>query len=387
MIFISPEHPDLPNETSADTVQLALKWKGKLDNAVLDRLLRQVNGKLKTKDKLPLWNKSDVAFPAGLSLEQCSSEQTALYKTRLIKGERAADLTGGLGVDAWALATVFNELMYVERDEELCVHAEYNFKKLKAGNIQVQCEEAETFLNKMDHVDLIFLDPARRANSKKVFQIQDCEPRLDLLWEKLHEQADSVLVKLSPLLDLKNLHHQLIGNYEIHVVSVENECKEILLLSSRNSQAGKIHIALLGKQDQYFEFNQKEESELTVSYSDPKGYLYEPDVAILKAGAFKHICKWFNVHKAAPNSHLYFSDVLIKDFPGRKFKITSVHDFNPKKIKRENPWPKANITVRNFPAEVADIRKQTGIKDGGAVYLFATTLLNGSLMLIETERT
>lgn len=386
MIFISPEHPDLPNETSTDTVQLALKWKGKLDNAVLDRLLRQVNGKLKTKDKLPLWNKSDVAFPAGLSLEQCSSEQTALYKTRLVKGEHAADLTGGLGVDTWALATSFEKMMYVERDEELCVHAEYNFKKLKVENIQVYCEEAEAFLNKMDHVDLIFLDPARRSNSRKVFQIQDCEPRLDLMWEKLHEKADSVLVKLSPLLDLKNLHHQLTGSYEIHVVSVQNECKEILLLSSKNSQAGKVHIALLGNQNQYFEFIQKEENELTISYSDPQGYLYEPDVAVLKAGAFKHICKWFNVGKAAPNSHLYFSEDLIKNFPGRKFKIKAVQDFNPKKIKRENTWPKANITVRNFPVEVADIRKQTGIKDGGNIYLFATTLLDGKLTLIETEK-
>lgn len=370
-----------------DVRELALRFSR--DDMAL--LLSQIAGRQMARLKIPSWyEREEIFYPAHLSLEQASSELTARYKASLVsavtgtsakeRSGRFADLTGGMGIDFAFLAPLFGEADYVEQNVELCDIAEHNFGVLQLHHARVRCASAAQFLREADPYDLIYLDPARRDEAgRKVFRIEDCTPDLTELCTLLLEKAEKVMVKYSPMLDIalavKTLGH--VG--EVQVVSVDNECKELLFLLSKTAGAAPQYVAVnlkrSGEQER-FSFTMAQEQQAAISFADAPGhYLYEPNASILKAGAFKGVAQSYHLQKLHTNSHLYTSDERIVDFPGRVFEVVSFfvpNKQNSKAFTRETK--KANIAVRNFPMTVAEIRRKTGLAEGGDTYLFATTL-------------
>ena len=382
-----------------DVSALALKL-GRFSDVNARLVLQQIAGYQAIEQKIPSWYKhSDLLFPPSLSLEQCSSEATAEYKHQLVEKlpdiHCMADLTGGFGVDCFFLAKGLEKVLYVERQAELCDLAKNNFEVLGLKQIQVVqgdgVEVVKAFTKK--NFDLIFLDPARRDNKGgKVVALSDCEPDLTLLKPLLLENAKYVLVKLSPMLDISLALKSLPETVEVHVVSVDGECKELLFLLKSGSSPEFPQINCVNirskDEDQLFRFKKGEELSAECVYAEtPGSYLYEPNASLLKAGAFSILTQAFDVKKLHPNSHLYTSDQLIPNFPGRAFQIESVFPFHPKDLKMQlGGIQKANITVRNFPNTVAEIRKKTKLREGGDVYLFATTLLDEKKVLISCKK-
>jgi len=325
-------------------------------------------------------------------LEQCSSELTALYKASLVNGRSLTDLTGGFGIDCAFLSSQFQKVTYVEQQEELCTLALHNFPLLGLNHIKVVNENAGSYLTQINPVDCIFLDPARRdGKGGKTVAIADCEPNVKELLPLLLSKAEKVMIKLSPMLDLSLALNDLPQTSEIHIVSVENECKELILIMSQDTGNEKqIHCVNLRKNGsrEKFTFNRLTEQTALCTYtSELRTYLYEPNASILKGGAYKSTAAYYKLEKLHPNSHLYTSDELIPDFPGRIFRIESSFHFNKKSLKAELPENgKANITVRNFPTSVAELRKRTKLKEGGDTYFFATTLADEKKVWIRCRK-
>ena len=332
--------------------------------------------------------------PKHLSLEQCSSEVTARYKATLLKGNSLTDLTGGFGIDCAFLAAKFKSAIYVERQQELCEIAAHNFPILNLNHINVKNEDGVSYLQAMSPVDCIFLDPARRnEHGGKTVAISDCEPDVAELEELLLNKAEQVMVKLSPMLDLSLALKELQHVQEVHIISANNECKELLLILGQASvEEISIHCVNLPtkgiQEEQHFVFTREQEQCSECNYTNAlENYLYEPNASLLKAGAFRSIASAFPVKKLHPNSHLYTSDVLVESFPGRAFHIISQCSLNKKELKESlGDLKKANITVRNFPATVAELRKRIKLSEGGDTYLFASTLNNGQKVLIRCEK-
>lgn len=366
----------LKNE-NADVRELALK--GNLyPHIPLPLVLQQIAGRQKAKTKLPTFHQTaHIVYPAAISLEQCSSEQTALFKANLLKGKHLIDLTGGFGIDTYFLSRSFEKVDYVEPNEILASIAKHNFNILKADNVWIHINQAETFLQNLSgKVDCIYLDPARRDTAnRKVFLLEDCEPNLLELAEILLEKAQSVLVKTSPMLDIDLAVKSLQGKVQkIIVLAIENECKEVLYFLGKSNEKLLIETVNLTKNEsQYFSFEKEVESSLSNHYALPQRYLYEPNVAVLKAGGFKSLAQHFQLSKLHTNSHLYTSQDLVENFAGRAFEVKAICQLDKKTLLAYLPDNKANIAVRNFPMTVEQIRKKTGIKEGGEVYLFATT--------------
>lgn len=376
-----------------DIRQLALKLKAKPMGLDASFVLRQIAGRQAIRHKLPDWyDKEDILYPGSLSLEQCSSGATSRYKSALCTGTSFADLTGGFGVDCAAMASCFQEATYVERQEELCRLARHNFPLLGAGHTEVVQAEAEAYLATMSPVDFLYLDPARRDDKgKKTVFLSDCSPDVTILKDLLLQKAGKVLIKLSPMLDISLALQALSETRQVHVVSVDNECKELLFLLDGKSEAAlEIHAVDLSekKGNHSLIFLRKEEQEASVGFAAACGnYLYEPNVAVLKAGAYKLPAIRYGLTKLHPDSHLYTSETLVADFPGRIFRIKKTFSFHKKDLKEHlNGLDQANITVRNFPMSVEEIRKKTKLKAGGEVYLFATTLSGGERVMIWGER-
>ena len=350
----------------------------------------QIQSRKKARKKLPEWYSTDgVLFPHGVPIEQCSSEPTAKYKSELISGNVLVDLTGGTGVDTFYLSQQFKEAHYIEQSQQLCDLARHNFHALDT-NIKVHHTNAESFLESCGPIDWFFIDPARRGeHNQKVFRIDDCTPNLLSLQEQLLQKANKgVLVKYSPLLDLTEMVRSLDQVAEVHVVSVDNDCKELLIIINKE-ESERIEVKTLNfqsKQRQAFDFGLHDESETSANFSLPKQYLYEPNSAVLKAGAFKVLTKALEVDKLHSNSHLYTSDSVIENFPGRKFKILAVEAVKKGVLKKYSPTGKANITTRNFPMTVNQIKKKIGAKDGGELYVFATTLIDEKKVLVFCEK-
>ncbi|MCD7899748.1 MAG: class I SAM-dependent methyltransferase [Bacteroides sp.] len=349
----------------------------------------QIAGRQSIIHKLPSWyNTEGLLYPPHLSLEQCSSETTALYKSSLLQGNSLVDLTGGFGVDCAFLSKGFKQVTYVERQQELADIVRHNFQALGLSHIQVHQQDGVGYLEKMEPVDCIFMDPARRnQHGGKVVALSDCEPNVEELQELLLQKAEKVLIKLSPMLDLSLALRNLHNISEIHVVSIQNECKELLLLLQRK-QTERVMIHCLnfttgGKQ--VFSFYKEEETDSPCTYTHELGqYLYEPNASLLKSGAYKCLAERFTVFKLHPNSHLYTSDTLIDNFPGRSFKITASGSLKDKTLLPDNK--QANLTTRNFPLSTAEVRKRLKLKEGGTDYLFATTLMNGKHILIRGRK-
>lgn len=379
----------------ADVHQLALRMKSEeFKSDEQHFLLTQIAGRQAAKKKIPSWYRnSKLIFPLQLSLEQTSSEATAKYKSSLVAqiGGSFVDLTGGMGIDFSFMAPGFESAIYVEQHELLCKAAQYNFGQLNLSNAKVVQSRAEEFLNKMEPVDLIYLDPARRDEKGcKVITIEDCSPNLSLLTDRLINKAGSILVKYSPMLDISRALEQLKHVAELHVVSVDNECKELLFWLSRSEKELKINTVNIRKNhtEQHFNFSLSEEAGAKIEYAPTvSSFLYEPNASILKAGAFKTVAQRFDLQKLHPNSHLYTSDHLITDFPGRIFEVSNYFSPNRKNIKSFlTQTKKANISVRNFPISVAEIRRKTSLKEGGETYLFATTLADSERVWISCKK-
>jgi len=390
--LLSPEaRAFLRNHASDDPVRLLMQ-AGRYPDLPLRELAAQLAARQRVAAKLPTWVASDsVLFPPTLSLEQSSSERTARYKAGLVSGETLADLTGGLGVDAWAFAETVSTVFYVEREAGLAALAAHNLPALGAGNVVVEHQNAEDFLTIPGRsFDWLYLDPARRDDRGKVFRLENCEPDVLRLRAVVLEKAPRVLLKAAPLLDLDAAIRQLETVETVHVLAVDNEVKELLFTLTRTAgPSPEIRAVNLLKteQEQVVSFHRNEEAQIEVGYSPPLRYLYEPNAALLKAGAFRLLAGRFGLAKLHVNSHLYTSDALRTDFPGRIFSVNAVCKPDRKALQSLLPARRAHLTVRNFPASVADLRKRLELADGGEDYIFATTLPDGQHALVLTTKT
>ena len=376
----------------ADVRSLALQAK-KYPQVDMAMAVVQIAGRQIAEAKVPSWYRTEgLLYPKHLSMEQCSSEATAIYKAGLVKGDTFADLTGGFGIDCSFLSRKFKQADYVERQSELCELAEHNFPLLGL-NIGVHNEDGVEYLKQMHPVDVLFLDPARRdGHGGKTVAISDCEPDVSALEDLLVEKAKKVMVKLSPMLDLSLALKALKYVREVHIVSVNNECKELLLLLEKSTDSLEIvihceQITSTGEH-QHYAFTQEQERTSDCPLSAEVGaYLYEPNASILKAGAYRSLTQTYPVNKLHASSHLYTSPYYIEDFPGRRFEVEAVSGFGKKELKTLlQGLEKANLTIRNFPSSVAELRKRLKLKEGGECYLFATTLSDESKVLIKCRK-
>lgn len=357
----------------------------------LSLALRQIEARQLLLKKVPEWSANDeLLFPPHLNIEQCSSEATAQYKSKLLKGNTLADLTGGLGIDSFYLSKAFQKADYVEPNSELCALARHNFAVLQAP-ITVWNETAEDYLTHGETKDCIYLDPSRRdLRGRKTVAIADCTPDVAALQDLLLQKAPTVLVKLSPMLDLSMALGALRCVSEIHVVAVANECKELVFKLERGfSRQPVFTCANLQTGQPLLHFTQEEALSSPMPLADqPLRYLYEPNAALMKAGCFRLLSQRYGLLKLHPNSHLYTSDRALADFPGRVFEVQGWAPYN-KKV-RQGLLPdvaKANLAVRNFPIGVAELRHALKLAEGGDDYLFATTLKGGEKVLVRTKKT
>ena len=381
-----------------DDVRMLALQAAKFRDIDINEAVIQIAGRQIAEKKIPSWAKEDqILYPKHLSMEQCSSEVTAKYKASLVHGDSLADLTAGFGVDFSFIARNFKKADYVERQDYLCELAEHNFNKLGLDNVTVHCTDGVEYLRDMEPVDCLFLDPARRdANGGKTVAISECEPDVCALESLLIEKGKKVLIKLSPMLDIFSALNELKSVSELHIISVNNECKELILILEKediNPQQRKKELTISCEQvvnnspSQHFTFTLSEEKSSNCPIAKSIGnYLYEPGAALLKAGPYRLLASRYGVEKLHPNSHLYTSEELV-DFPGRCFKVIEYSSFGKKELKAFlKDVDKANLTVRNFPTSVAELRKKLKLKEGGDLYIFATTLANGEKVLIKGRK-
>ncbi len=362
--------------TADDVRKLALQGT-KDSNVDLPMALQQIAGRQTALKKLPSWAAIDgVLYPPHLNMEQCSSEQTARYKAQLAgSGDTYVDLTGGLGVDFYWMSQHFKQRVYVEQNNDLCTLAEYNFRALGL-DCSVCCCDTAAYLTDMPHVDAIFLDPARRnEHGGRTYDIRDCTPNVLELLPLLMKKADKVILKLSPMFDWRKAVDDLQHVTEVHIVSVDNECKELLLVLQPMSAPFRL---VCVNNDHLFEVPSAFPPQPSALSLQPS-YLYEPNASIMKAGCFEAVAERYGIQQVSANSHLFLSSVEIEDFPGRRFQICAISSTNKQSLKEALAGvDRANITVRNFPMSVEQLRKKLHLKDGGDSYIFATTKADGA---------
>ncbi|WP_303310228.1 class I SAM-dependent methyltransferase [Hymenobacter sp. BT730] len=376
-----------------DPAKLALQAR-RYPGLPVPELVRQIQARQKARTKLPAWAANpDLIFPPALSVEQASSDRTAAFKASLVSGASLlADLTGGFGVDSSFFAGQVEEVHYVERNPELVAVVEYNLQQLGIHNVVCHADDAVAFLKHTEqHFDWLYLDPARRDTAaRKIFRLQDCEPDILRLMPLLLHKADRVLLKTSPMLDIEQALEELAHVRRLWVVAVDNECKEVLYELGQKPAVDPERFTVNLRRDgtqQEFRLNRAREARAIPRYAEPQQYLYEPNSAILKAGGFRSIGTAFELLKLHQHSHLYTSDTLRADFPGRIFRIRAAERYDRDALRAHlGPELRAHVTTRNFPDSVADFRHRTGIREGGELYLFATTDLRGRLMVLVCEK-
>ncbi|MDR0395156.1 MAG: class I SAM-dependent methyltransferase [Tannerella sp.] len=368
----------------------------------------QIAARRRIKDKLPEWYANDgLIYPSSLAAEQCSSGQTAHYKQRFVGREDVVcDLTGGLGVDTYFFSLKAQSLTYVEYDVSYCEAAAYNMKQLGVKNVHILNENAVELLTKnpekLSGINVFYLDPARRGSgNERRFALQDCEPDLTKLWPLLCNGRCKVIAKLSPMLDIKQLLSQLTGIGEVHVVSVRNDCKELLIVADTSctqrygampDSGPDVRICCVNfttsGEEQSFPFSYGEEKAAVAVFAGEVGhYLYEPNASVLKAGAYKTVSSRYGLKKLHVSSHLYTSDTYLPSFAGRIFEVCRVYKFDNRLCRSlSTRIPRANIAVRNFSLSADELRERTRIVDGGDVYLFASTLSDQTKVLIECRK-
>ena len=384
-----------------DVRQLALQ-AARYPDIDMQQALQQIAGWQTARTKLPEWAATDgIVYPPRLSMEQCSSEATAKYKAKVLAPSPSTviDLTGGFGVDFSYMARGFQKAVYVERQPHLCEAARHNFQLLGLENTEVVCGDGVEYLKNLPSPfrppspRTIYLDPARRdENGKKTYAISDCTPDVVALKDLLLEKAGRVMIKLSPMLDWHKAVDDLGEVVEVHIVSVDNECKELLLVLAKNPAAPLRVVCANIRHDaetelfEFFPSNDNLSIPLFPALRE-RDFLYEPNASIMKAGCFAEVAHRFGVQPTGSNSHLFLSPQFIPDFPGRKFQIEQVTSMNKKELKHViGGLTKANITVRNFPLSVAELRKRLKLADGGDTYIFATTLGEKDHVLLITKQ-
>lgn len=374
----------ITDNLKSDITKLILKGSP-FDEVSIQELANQIVAKQKSEKKLPTWfSTENIYYPPKLSIEQTSSEITANYKANLVSGNSVIDITGGFGVDCFAFSKHFKQVIHCELNDELSTIVNHNYQQFNVKNIQTFSGDGIEYLkNSSETFDCIYIDPSRRNDSKgKVFLLEDCLPNVPENLDFLFTKSDRILIKNSPILDISSTINELNFVKEIHIVAVNNEVKELLFLLEKN-HSSSIELKTINfqkKKAQVFNFQLQQEA--TSEYSEPLTYIYEPNVAILKSGGFHQITSQLEVKKLHKHSHLYTSKKSI-DFPGRKFKVEQILSYDKKQLKKLN---KANITTRNFPETVVQIRKKTKIKDGGNTYLFFTTNLSNHLIVIKCNQ-
>ena len=369
---------------NTDTMSVLLK-KPLFTGVNQKELVEQLEAKKKCQQKLPTWFKTpNIYYPNKLNIEQTSSETTAQYKANLINGNSLIDITGGFGVDDYFFSQKFTEIYHCELNENLSNIAAYNYDILGVNNIICKAENGLDFLAKTtQNFDWIYIDPSRRNDSKeKVFLLSDCfqnvPENLDLLFNK----SSNILIKTSPLLDFTIGINELKFVKEIHVIAIQNDVKELLWILEKG-YINSINIKTINiskSSNEVFSFALNDEKEMVSDLAEPLVYLYEPNSAVLKSGAFKTVGNQYQLKKLHEHSHLYTSNELIY-FPGRSFKIDQVVPYQKKEIQKLG-YTKANITTRNFPETVANLRKKHKIKDGGEVYMFFTKNMNEKYIVL-----
>lgn len=381
-------HSFIKDNLSADLPALALRKAP--ENVDLSLALRQIEARQLLRKKVPEWaDNEQLLFPARVSIEQGSSKATAHYKAQLLKGDTFADLTGGLGIDTYSFSRQFAHADYVEANAELCALARHNFDVLQA-DIAVHHDTAEHFLAHCGTYDCLYLDPSRRdAHGRKTVAIADCAPNVADLQDLLLQKAETVIIKLSPMLDISQALNALRHVKEVHVVAVANECKELVFRLERGfSEPAELCCANIETLQPELRFTLDEERNCPLKLAETIGrYLYEPNAALLKAGCFRLPAQWFEVGKLHPSSHLYTSDTLVAGFPGRIFEVEGWATYN-KKVRNGllARTEKANLAVRNFPMGTEELRKSLKMSDGGNIYLFATTLRDGKKIIVKTKK-
>ena len=369
---------------NTDVAKLALKKNPfpEIDFAVI---LNQIAAKSKAEIKLPTWfNTKNIIYPSKISVEQTSSEKTALYKSNIVSGDSLIDLTGGFGVDDYFFASKIKSVAHCEINPELSAVVKHNFEQLNVKNIECYAGDSlETLKNLNRKWDWIYIDPSRRNDAKgKVFMLKDCLPNVLENLDFYFEKSDAILIKTAPLLDLSAGLSELKNVKAIHIVALENEVKE-LLWELHKDYSGEVTLKTAnitkGTIDN-FEFFMNQES-IFPEYSLPKKYLFEPNSAVMKSGGFDAVAVNYKISKLHKHSHLYTSDEIIA-FPGRIFEITASFPYNKTEMKNYMSGKQFNITTRNFPETVENIRKKWKIKDGGNLYSFFTTDENNNKIVL-----
>ena len=374
----------ITQNSSASISKLALQ-KNPFPEVDWILILNQIEAKSKAKDKLPTWfSTENIIYPGKISVEQTSSEKTAAYKASLLSGETLIDLTGGFGVDDYYFSKKFKSISHCEINEDLSAIVKHNFKQLEITNCEFYADDSTNVLNKLNQKwSWIYIDPSRRNDAKgKVFMLKDCLPNVPELLDFYFEKTDSILIKTAPLLDISAGLSELKFVKNIHIIALENEVKE-LLFEIHNQYSGEITIKtanILKDKTETFEFVLDNDSNYP-SYHLPQKYLYEPNAAIMKSGGFDEVSAVFNINKLHKHSHLYTSEDLI-DFPGRAFEIEKVISYNKNDMKTVLVNQQANVTTRNFPDTVENIRKKWKIKNGGNLYCFFTTDKNDNKIVL-----
>lgn len=404
------------NHQDDDTAELLLaaaRWP----DIDVPAAVEQIEARRRLKGKLPeWWANPDLIMGGRVPAEQCSSEVTARYKSVHVLGDSAVtsicDMTGGMGVDFWYMSEGMKRAIYTERNEELCSIAKHNFQVLMGNKpngsphrggdacqgregLEVRCGDGREL--PIPSVDIIYLDPARRAgDGSRVYAMEDCEPNIVEWQDELLRHAKMVLVKLSPMVDLTDVLRKLKGVTDIHIVAVKNECKEVLIKQaqahalgdSSHAECVMVHcVDFVGENSLRYTAKFPDEMEVPVLEQGVGHYLYEPDVTLMKAQLFGSLCQRFSVHQLEIGTHLMTSDELVPDFPGRIFVVEEQLPFSSKLLKRlKKAIPQANIATRNFILSADQLRHRAGIKDGGDIYLFGAKVKGQGDVLLRCRK-
>jgi spermidine synthase len=348
-------------------------------------ILNQIEAKAKAKDKLPIWfDTKNIIYPSKISIEQTSSEKTALHKASIVAGESLIDLTGGFGVDDYYFSKKVKTVTHCEINLELSNIVKHNFEQLEAKNIKCYPGDSTSILQTLNQKwDWIYIDPSRRNDAKgKVFLLKDCLPNVPENLDYYFENTNAILIKTAPLLDISAGLSELKHVKKIHIIALENEVKE-LLWELHSNYIGKVQIKtvnILKEKTESFDFILSEETK-PPTYGLPQKYVYEPNSAIMKSGGFDEVGLFYNLDKLHKHSHIYTSASLV-EFPGRVFEVENCIPYNKTEMKAFLQNKKANITTRNFQDTVENIRKKWKIKEGGDIYCFFTTDTNNNKIVL-----
>lgn len=386
--ILNPDVQEFINRNLREDVTRILLKKSPFKDVSARELAGQIESKSRCEKKLPTWfTTPGIYYPPKISVEQASSEQTARYKAGLLKGAKILDVTGGFGVDSFYFARHASTVVHCEYNPELSQIAAHNAYVLGVSNIRFISQDGIAFLKETaEQFDTIYIDPSRRVNTQKVFKLADCEPDVITNLAMLRIKADRILIKTSPLLDIQAGLSELEEVSEIQVISLKNDCKELLWIIDKNGSPNEIHITCSALEPfQQYSFSLNDERKFKISsYAEPMQYIYEPDVSLLKAGCFKILTKDFGVLKLHKNTHLYTSQDINQQFIGRIFRLREKWPY--KEFLSSVPVSQANIICRNFPLTTEEVKRKSKLKDGGPEYLLFTTGPTDELMVLHCER-